>query len=138
MAEIYETRMSLRFFGDDLDPDEITARLGHPPSVGSKKGDILTTKSGTERVARTGSWRLRASDRQPGNFDGQIAEILEALSDDLAVWADLTRRFKADVFCGIFMRESNEGVSLSAKAMRDLAVRQLSLGLHIYDPAMPD
>jgi hypothetical protein len=130
--------MCLRFFGDELDPDEITARLGHPPSVGMKKGGTWLTKSGKEKVARTGSWRLEAADRQPGDFDSQIAQILEGLSKDLAVWGDLTTRFKADVFCGVFMKESNEGLSLSAKSMLDLGVRRLSLDFDVYDPGTPD
>ncbi|MBN8841494.1 MAG: DUF4279 domain-containing protein [Sphingomonadales bacterium] len=138
MAAIYETTMCLRFFGDELDPDEITARLGRPPSVGMKKGSTWLTKSGKEKVARTGSWRLEAADRQPGDFDSQIAQILEGLNNDLAVWGDLTTRFKADVFCGVFMKESNEGLSLSAKSMLDLGARQLSLGFDVYDPGTPD
>ncbi|MEG3148690.1 DUF4279 domain-containing protein [Sphingomonas sp. ZT3P38] len=135
MAKIYQTAMCLRFFGDDLDPDEITVRLGCPPSVGMKKGTTWITKSGAERIARTGSWRLKATDRQPGDFDSQIGQILEGLSNDLAVWMDLTKRFKADVFCGVFMEESNEGLSLSAKSMLDLGARRLSLGFDVYDGA---
>ncbi|MES2450098.1 MAG: DUF4279 domain-containing protein [Pseudomonadota bacterium] len=138
MAAIYETKMCLRFFGDDLDPDEITARLGRHPSVGMKKGGTWITKSGTEKVARTGSWRLKAADRQPGDFDNQIAQILEGLSNDLAVWDDLTTRFNADVFCGVFMKKSNEGLSLSAKSMLDLGARRLSLDFDVYDPGTPD
>ncbi|WEJ98542.1 MAG: DUF4279 domain-containing protein [Candidatus Sphingomonas phytovorans] len=138
MAAIYETTMCLRFFGDDLDPDEITARLGRPPSVGMKKGVTWVTESGAEKVARTGSWRLKTNDRQLGDFDSHIAQILGGLSDDLAVWEDLTTRFKADVFCGLFMKESNEGLSLSAKSMLDLGARRLSLEFDIYDPGLPD
>jgi hypothetical protein len=129
--------MSLRFFGDELDPDEITARLGCPPSVGRKKGDTWLTKSGKEMVARTGSWLLNAADCQSGDLDGQIAQLLEGLSNDLTVWSDLTTRFKADVFCGAFMQESNEGLSLSAKSMLDLGARRLSLEFDAYAPGTP-
>jgi len=67
--------MCLRFFGDDLDPDEITARLGRPPSTGKKKGDTWIAKSGREKIARTGSWLLEAADCQPGDFDSQLAKF---------------------------------------------------------------
>lgn len=138
MAAIYETTMTLRFFGDELNPDEITACLGQPPSVGMRKGESWTTKRGTEAVARTGMWRLKVDDRKPGDLDAQIAELLDPLSKDLSVWQDLTSRFNGNVFCGFFMRESNEGISLSAKSMKDLSSRGLEIGFDIYDPGTPD
>jgi hypothetical protein len=130
--------MSLRFFGDDLDPDEITARLGCQPSVGVRKDGIWLTKNGTERVARTGSWRLKAADRTPGDLDAQVAELLGLLCDDLSVWLELTERFKADIFCGLFMQESNEGIGLSALTMKELSARGLLIGFDVYDPGTPD
>lgn len=138
MAKIYETTMTLRFFGDDLDPDEITARLAYPPTVGAKKGGVWITKGGIEKVARTGVWRLKVKDRKPGDLNGQIAELLMLLSDDLSVWGDLTARFEADLFCGIFMIEGNEGTSMSAKTMTNLGSRNLRLEFDIYDPTLPD
>lgn len=133
MAVIGETRLTLRFFGDDLDPEEITARLGSPPSVGALKGALTITRSGNERIARTGSWRLSASDRIPGNLDGQVAELVEKLSDNLSVWKELSQRFQADVFCGLFMRDRNEGIGLSVATMEKLSTRGLAIGFDIYD-----
>lgn len=138
MAAIYKTMMSLRFYGDDLDPDELSARLGGLPSVGVKMGSTWITKGGKEIVARTGSWRLEATDHQPGDLDSQIAQIFGSLSNDLSVWEDLASRFRADVFCGLFMKESNEGVSLSPKSILDLGARRLAIGFDIYDPVKPD
>ncbi len=137
MAGIHETTMSLRFFGDDLDPDEITARLGCPPSTSRRKGDVWTTPKGIGKVARAGFWHLKINKRQPGDLDLQVAELLASLSDDLSVWDDLTMRFEADFFCGFFMRESNEGISLSAKTMKMLRSRNLPIGFDIYDPGQP-
>ena len=134
MAELHETRLTLRFFGDDLDPDEVTARLGLPPSVGVRKGGIWRTRNGTEKVARTGSWRLEAEDRTPGDLDGQISELLGALNDNLSVWQELTARFEADIFCGLFMREGNEGISLHPDTMMKLGKRNLSLDFDLYGP----
>jgi hypothetical protein len=137
MAGIHETKMSLRFFGDDLNPDEITSRLGCQPSVSRRMGEVGTTPRGAERVARTGSWLLKIETRQPGDIDLQVAELLASLSDDLSIRDDLTMRFKADVFCGLFMRESNEGSGLSAKTMKKLGSRSLPIGFDIYDPGEP-
>jgi hypothetical protein len=135
MAKIHETTMTLRFFGDDLDPNEITSRLGCQPTVGAKIGEVWTTVRGTEKIARTGTWRLNANKRQPGDLNAHVAELLAPLNDDLSVWRDLTARFKADVFCGIWMTQSNEGTSLSAESMMNLGARGLPLEFDIYDPS---
>jgi hypothetical protein len=138
MGSLHKTAASLRFFGDALDPDEITARLGAPPTVGVRKGGTWTTSTGASKPARTGSWRLETERRWPGDLDGQIAELLNALTDDLTVWRDLTTRFQADLFCGLFLQEGNEGLSLSAETTLSLGERGLVLALDIYGSEMQD
>lgn len=136
MAELSESMVCLRFFGDDLDPAELTELLGQSPTKSEKIGQIVVgEKSGKERVARTGSWRFDATKQVPGNLDAQISEVLDLLTDDIDVWQKLTARFKADVFCGLFMAGSNEGVSLSPSILKKLAKRELMIGFDIYDGA---
>lgn len=132
MGTVSRTVATLRFFGDDLLPDEITSRLGRAPSKSETKGDEWKRPNGIIRIARWGSWRLEAADREPGNLDAQVAELLSELSDDLTVWADLTTRFRADVFCGLFLDEGNEGISLAPQTLAMLGARNLKVGLDIY------
>lgn len=134
MGELHKTAASLRFFGDDLDPEELTRRLGRAPTVGVRKGGIWLTSRGAEKTAHRGQWRVTVERRSPGDLDGQVAELLSPLSTDLAVWNDLTSRFKADVFCGLFLNEFNEGLSLSLETLKALGLRGLSLDLDIYGP----
>lgn len=76
MVVVAETSISLRFFGDDLAPDVVTAVLGRPPTGAETKGEVITNvKTGRSRVARRGSWRYRVERREPGNLDGQIEEL---------------------------------------------------------------
>jgi hypothetical protein len=110
--------VTLRFYGDDLDPDHVTRLLGAEPTKAVRKDDIWKTPGGREKVARTGSWRLEAEDCSPGDLDGQIARLLGQLTDTLPVWLDLTSRFRADLFCGMFMEESNEGLSHKPATLR--------------------
>ncbi|RWM35699.1 DUF4279 domain-containing protein [Mesorhizobium sp.] len=42
MAEIAQRSASLRFFGDDLDPAELTKLLGGEPTYAVRKGDFHT------------------------------------------------------------------------------------------------
>jgi hypothetical protein len=133
MASLDHTAASLRIFGDDLDPEELTRLLGHEPSVSELKGqEIVGKTTGNIRVARTGSWRLHASRQAPGDLDAQIVELLSKLSSDLSVWRGVSERFRMDLFCGLFLKGGNEGATISAKSLASLGNRGIELGLDIY------
>jgi hypothetical protein len=132
MASLHRTAVTLRLFGDDLDPNEITELLGAEPTSAAAKGGVLKSAKGVERVARTGSWRLKAADHSPGNIDAQVDQILSGLTNDLAAWRDLTERFSSDIFCGLFMQAGNEGLELRPETMASLGSRGLRLGLDVY------
>jgi hypothetical protein len=132
MAAISETHAALRFHGDDLDPDELSARLGGKPSTSARKGDVIRSeKTGRERIAKTGSWILSIGRREPGDLDGQVEELLSSLSKDLSIWRSLGK-YHPDLFVGLFLQESNEGTEISPQSLSLLAERGIMLGLDIY------
>ncbi|MDR6674378.1 DUF4279 domain-containing protein [Xanthomonas sp. 1678] len=133
MGEIDHSVATLRFFGDDLVPDELTALLGASPTVSHRKGqELIGSNTGMVRVAKTGSWRLSAARREPEDLEAQTWEILGQLTQDLRAWDSLAR-YQPDLFCGLFMGSSNDGLPLSAKALLALGQRGVALGLDIYD-----
>ena len=133
MAAFDHSLVTLRLFGDDLNPAEITALLGANPTASHHKGQELRgNQSGTVRIARSGSWQLDAARHAPEDLEAQIFEILDQLTGDLAVWQSLAR-FRPDLFCGLFMCSSNDGVSLSPRALLALGERGIELGLDIYE-----
>jgi hypothetical protein len=79
-------------------------------------------------------WSLEAEARQPGDLDSQIKEILSGITDDPETWSKLHARFSIDLFCGLFMKESNEGEGLTPEAMALLVSRLIPIGLDIYGP----
>jgi len=132
MAVIAETFASLRFHGDDLEPQALVGLLGKAPSDCVRKGDVIKSeKTGHERIAKTGRWGISAARRKPGNLDAQIEELLSQLSSDLAVWRQLAK-YEPDLFVGLFLEQSNEGIELSANSLSLLADRGISLGLDVY------
>jgi hypothetical protein len=133
MAAINETTAGLRFFGDDLNPAEISTLLNGDPSKSAKIGDLRDTPRGAV-VERTGKWIRNAPRETPGNLQKQIAGLLFDLTDDLSVWRSLSARFRADIFVGIFMREGNEGLALQPDTLKLLSDRRLELNLDIYGP----
>jgi hypothetical protein len=130
VAVIHETAAALRFWGDELDPHEVTRLMGAAPTSAVSKGELIVGRG--PRVARSGRWSLRVNRRQPGELSRQIEEILSGLTQDLNVWHDLCDRFDGCVFVGFFMAEGNEGYDLSSKTLKLLTDRGLALLLDIY------
>ncbi len=124
---------SLRIRGDDLDPDEITHLLECKPTKSHRKGDIEIGKStGKRNVKKMGIWSLKAEENSTEELETKIAKLLDKVTDDLKVWKSLGQRYKLDMFCGLFMDRSNEGLSLSSSIMSRLGERSIEIGLDIY------
>ena len=133
MSGFDHSEATLRIFGADLVPEEITASLGASPTATYRRGDVRPSARGNVYVEKTGSWRLSATRHEPENLEAQIFEILDQLTSDLAIWRSIGVTCSLDIFCGIFMASGNDGMELSPRAMVALGERGISLGLDIYD-----
>src|SRR5205814_841637 len=127
MACMNRAVATLRIVGSDLDPEEVTALLGKAPSRSQKQGQELpATANLPPRIIRFGQWRIDAPDTEPENFDLQVRHMLDGLTQDLEVWRALSKRYKLDVFCGWFMKESNEGVDIAPETLAALGQRGIA------------
>jgi hypothetical protein len=125
------TSVSLRFFGDDLDPETITAKLGASPTSARRKGEVKRVEE-VEHVAETGSWLL-SSERTPnGSLETQILSLFDKLTDDLEVWRELTSTYRSDLFCGLWSEAWNRSFQLSAEVVEAMSKRGLALGFDLY------
>ena len=132
-----ETSITLRVFGDNLDPDEVTAQLGVQPTSHCRKGDVFRGKQ-YDRIEKTGRWLL-ARPHVTDNVDAIIQRLLKDLPDSLEIWQTLHSKFKIDLFLGIWLRDWNRGFSLIPKTLRMLADRELEIGFDIYcDVTQPE
>jgi hypothetical protein len=138
MGILHKSAASIGFYGDELDPAEITAGLGAEPTVGVRKGGLWLTSRGAEKVAGTGSWRLRADRREPADLDGQINDLLNGLSDELKLWQSFAARYRGRIFCGLFLASWNEALKLRADTLVRVGERGLFLDLDIYGQDLPD
>jgi hypothetical protein len=133
MGHLHRSVASLRIFSDSLDPAEISRLLGGTPTLSYVKGEVKCGKH-RDYIRKSGAWLLDATDREPGNLESQIEEILGQLTQDLTIWAKLGEEYKIDLFCGFFMQESDEGVEISAKSLKALGERGIKLGGCLYAP----
>lgn len=127
---IDESCVSIRFFGDDLDPEEITRKLGAEPTSVCRKGDIRRGKR-SDYVERTGKW-LIGTESSAEPLEVQLNRLLDRLTSDLDIWKELVSKFDADIFCGIYLSEWNRGFCLPPLLSRRIADRQLQIGFDIY------
>jgi Domain of unknown function (DUF4279) len=134
MAHVSRSKASLRVIGDTLNPKEVSVLLGCEGSTMYSKGDIrVIKKTGREIERKSGHWSLAASECEPEDIDGQVMEILNKLDDDPKIWEQLASKYSVDLFCGIFMETSNEGMGISSKTLLELGNRDIELALDIYD-----
>jgi hypothetical protein len=135
MAHLNTSIVALRISGDHLVPEILTELLGCEPTDSFIKGQIIRgQKTGQEITKKTGIWILEAKDSEPGDIDKQVAELLGKLTNDLNIWESLSEQFKIDLFCGLFMEETSEGLSVSAETILALGQRRIMLELIIYAP----
>jgi hypothetical protein len=138
MARISRSKASLRIFGDDLDPADISVKLGCGPTSSSTKGEHIVGKhTGTVQIAKTGVWRLAAQSREPADLDGQIEELFAGLTKDMAIWNEFAGKYELNLFVGLFMRGGNEGIKIKVESLNLLAERGVEFWLDIYDSIEP-
>jgi hypothetical protein len=135
MAIISRTVTCLRVIGDELIPSDVTDKLGSEPTRQMIKGEPFSWNAeGKPRIAKSGMWRLEATEREPGDLDAQVSEILELLTSDLNIWQSLSEEYRMDMFCGVFMEASMEGIGLTANTMLALGQRGIEIEFDIYGP----
>ena len=78
--ELDEYVVTLRFFGDDLDPDEISQLLGSAPTASARRGDIRQGKV-RSYTAKTGSWRF-STDHSTKDIEEQFTQDAQIPPED--------------------------------------------------------
>jgi hypothetical protein len=123
--------VSLRVFGNDLDPSEITRLLGCQATASARTGDTVFSPNGHSRTVAQGNWRL-CTEPSDIHIEDQLIALFARVTGDLSIWRALTARFDVDVFCGVFPAAEQHSFELSPRLHRLLADRSLSIGFDIY------
>ena len=127
--------ISLRVSGEGLDPDRVTVLLQCNPTTVQR--NRKATRSDGSVISQGSQWEftLESKDYREDNFDAGLRRLLNHLTTDLQVWSMLTREYKVDLFCGLFLDTENRGFGLTVDTARLLAERNLPIGFDIYAPA---
>ncbi len=80
-------------------------------------------------------WILEVPDAEPESFDMQVDRLLSTLTQDFAVWRSLGQRYEVDLYCGFFMRTTNQGFAVAVETLGALVDRGIELGFDVYAPS---
>jgi len=135
-------RITLRIAGEELDPDHVSSLLGCAPTKSERKGVPIPTAGGNARIPKSGRWSLSIESTECAAGEGvedAIKLLLARLPSDPELWASLTREYKVDVFCGLFLASNNRGFAISPDVLKLLSDRQVAIGFDVYfdRPALP-
>jgi len=130
LTAIARVRVSLRVFGDGLEPEEVSALLGFQPTRSHRKGD--RTSAPGSSTEPTGAWILDGGLSEELEIEEHVEALLSPVSNDSDEWASLTSRFSASILCSAFLDRANEGFELSPRLAQSLADRGLVIEFDIH------
>lgn len=135
MADISRSTISIRLFGSELNPEKITRLLGCEPSSAAKTGEKIIKRNGQERIVKKGFWSLTYGESDEVILEEKIELLFGKLNTNLDSWREVTRNLDtADIFCGLFIDNWNEGFTLSQSILKKISDRNLEIGFDIYSP----
>jgi hypothetical protein len=118
-----------QWFGGPVDRSRVTLRVLGPDVDVRRVSELLQHE--TEQFKGQG-WRLSAPMAEPADLDRQIESLLSKLNSDISAWQELTRLYRLDVYCGLFLERPNRGLQLAPATMLRLAERDIALSMDIY------
>ena len=130
-GEVDEYRIAVGFYGEDLDPAEITKLLGREPTSQCRRGDIVNGKV-SSRVEKVGRWVVAPPVTPGESLDPQLRRLLGSMTDDLTIWHSLVERYKSRFMISTWIRSWNRGLEIEPELVRAFADRRLGIGVDIY------
>jgi hypothetical protein len=70
-------------------------------------------------------------------LEKKVEALLGEFTKEINTWKRATEYIKADIFCGLFLDEWNQGFSLTPLLMKELSDRNLEIGFDVYSQPTP-
>ncbi len=125
---------SLRLFGDNIVPDDISKLLGVIPNYKVVKGKEVISPSGKQRIAPTGCWILNSEQNKSTDLDEHINWLLDQVSrtEYPVALRHIVGVEKMDIFCYWSSATGQGGPEFLVETLCRLSSMGLKLGLDIY------
>jgi hypothetical protein len=124
------TYATLRIFSDNLDPTDVTTRLGIMPTTAHVRGD---RRGGNAAPYRHGMWSLSTMAFESLDVREHIDQLLDLIEPAGRVLAELRLEGTTqDIFCFWATDNGQGGPSLDPIQMGRLAALDLPVGFDLY------
>ncbi len=89
-------------------------------------------ENGRTRTARTGRWLLSVHPKPGESLEPQLEKLLLSLTPDSGRMETTGRSFRTRFVVSAWIRSWNRGFEIEPQLLREIADRQLRLGIDIY------
>jgi hypothetical protein len=121
--------VTLAIYHPELEPDEVSARLGVAPTRAHRRGE--SRRPGSPALP-TGGWFLRREALPPSLPSDAIVELLAGLPADGSFWSALRSDYKVQIRVAVHTDGWNRGFSLSPTALARIAATGIEVDLDLY------
>ncbi len=113
----------------DLDPDEVTARTGVPPTERWRRGDVCPR---TYRERTSGRWSLHSRLGRDQELEAHIRDVLAQLNASPDAFQAVSREFGGWVQLVAYLHQNYPGLHFGQDITEGLAQYSLSVDFDFY------
>ncbi len=122
---------TLSVYGEQLDPDTITAALGVAPTASYRRGDARRGRG--MPAHRGGGWFIERVGDAPQTPESLTRALLENLpSSQAEVWGHLAAHYDTQLHLALYLYSFNRGFTLSSELSWHLAAMRLRVVFDVY------
>ncbi|MFI5302896.1 MAG: DUF4279 domain-containing protein [Polyangiales bacterium] len=126
---VEESSVAVCLYGDDLDPDSISARLGCACSHSFRRGDLQPR---TLRSREFGAWFLKERGTAPLGPAELLASLLDRLPEDPKLWSELRREFDVRLRVAVHFDGWNREFDLPGALVAKIAQLGVQIRFDLY------
>lgn len=123
-----ETGICLAIYGPDLEPDEVTAKMGCEPTSAHRRGDRRPDSNPYD----AGAWLLKERGEAPNGPEQLIRRLMMKLPVEHAVWAELSSRFDVQLRIAIHFTGWDRGFDLTSETVTAMGRLHATVGFDLY------
>ncbi len=127
-----ETCVTLAVYGDALDPEEVSRRLGSAPTWAFRKGETRRQNGREGRPMKHRARFLTVEGVAPVGVDELTTQLLGRFSKDEQFWKELCRDYVVQIRVGIFTGGWNRGFDVRPETTKLVALTGATWGFDLY------
>lgn len=121
--------VTVAIYGRDLDPEELTRRIGVMPTESHRRGDVFGKRKIPHRI---GAWMMTAERTAPASVQECLEELLDRVPTTDALWTELAKDYEIQLRVSVFFAAFNRGFAVSPSVLSMLAAFKGAFMLDIY------